>query len=71
LPLPRSDAGHAAVCTGTISGTLALSRRTHTPEVRMNIGEIVREVEVMPVDEPAVPEREPAREEPVSEPQPA
>ena len=40
-------------------------------EVHMNIGEIVREVEVMPVDEPAIPEREPAREEPVQEPQPA
>jgi len=38
----------------------------------MNIGEIVREVEVMPADEPAIPEREPAHEEePVGEPQPA
>lgn len=37
----------------------------------MNIGEIVREVEVMPADEPAIPEREPAREEPAQEPQPA
>ena len=37
----------------------------------MNIGEIVREVEVMPVDEPAIPVPEPAREQPVQEPQPA
>jgi len=37
----------------------------------MNIGEIVREVEVMPAEEPRVPEPEPTREEPVREPQPA
>ena len=37
----------------------------------MNIGEIVREVEVMPADEPRIPEREPAHEEPAGEPQPA
>lgn len=48
-----------------------LCRDTHILEVRMNIGEIVREVEVMPVDEPTVPEHEPAHEEPVREPQPA
>ena len=41
----------------------------------MNIGEILREVEVMPANEPAVPEpvheTEPAHEEPAREPRPA
>jgi hypothetical protein len=37
----------------------------------MNIGEIVREVEVVPADEPAIPAPEPVHEEPVQEPQPA
>jgi hypothetical protein len=37
----------------------------------MNIGEIVREVEVMPANEPAVPSPEPEHVEPVREPQPA
>jgi hypothetical protein len=41
----------------------------------MNIGEIVREVEVLPATEPAVPEPvrepEPVHEEPAREPLPA
>ena len=37
----------------------------------MNIGEIVREVEVLPASEPAIPEPEPMHEEPAREPQPA
>jgi hypothetical protein len=36
----------------------------------MNIGEIVREIEVLPAAEPPVPEPEPAHEEPAREPQP-
>ena len=42
-----------------------------SPEGDMNIGEIVREVEVMLADEPAIPAPEPAREEPIQEGQPA
>jgi hypothetical protein len=37
----------------------------------MNIGEIVREIEVLPVDEPAIPAPEPVHEEPDQESQPA
>lgn len=44
-------------------------RRLEVPD--MNIGEIVREVEVIPVEEPAIPASEPVHEEPVREPRPA
>ena len=52
-------------------GNLTFERSTRSRRSDMNIGEIVREVEVLPAGEPAVPEPEPAHEEPAREPQPA